>query len=78
MLHCLVSLVEISEVKKLLANQFKNDYEYEQAKKRIKKGAVEARNKRLQRDYDVDGMIVSGDSESGQESLYYSLNKEYC
>ena len=65
-------------MKKLLANQFKNDYEYEQAKKRIKKGAVEARNKRLQRDYDVDGMIVSGGSESGQESLYYSLNKEYC
>ena len=52
-------------MKKLLANQFKNDYEYEQAKKRIKKGAVEARNKRLQRDYDVDGMVVSGDSESG-------------
>ena len=65
-------------MKKLLANQFKNDYEYEQAKKRIKKGAVEARNKRLQRDYDVDGMFVSGDIESGQESLYYSLNKEYC
>ena len=65
-------------MKKLLANQFKNHYEYEQAKKRIKKGAVEARNKRLQRDYDVDGMVVSGDSESGQESLYYSLNKEYC
>ena len=39
-------------MKKLLANQFKNDYEYEQAKKRIKKGAVESRNKRLQRDYD--------------------------
>ena len=65
-------------MKKLLANQFKNDYECEQAKKRIKKGAVEARNKRLQRDYDVSGMVVSGDSESGQESLYYSLNKEYC
>ena len=65
-------------MKKLLANQFKNDYEYEQAKKRIKKGAVEARNKRLQRDYDVSSMIVSGDGESGQESLYYSLNKEYC
>ena len=65
-------------MKKLLANQFKNDYEYEQAKKRIKKGAVEARNKRLQRDYDASGMVVSGDSESGQESLYYSLNKEYC
>ena len=65
-------------MKKLLANQFKNDYEYEQAKKRIKKGAVEARNKRLQRDYDVDGMFVSGDSESGQDSLYYSLNEEYC
>ena len=65
-------------MKKLLANQFKNDYEYEQAKKRIKKGAVEARNKRLQRDYDVSGTVVSGDSESGQESLYYSLNKEFC
>ena len=65
-------------MKKLLANQFKNDYEYEQAKKRIKKGAVEARNKRLQRDYDVSGMVASGDSESGQEGLYYSLNKEYC
>ena len=65
-------------MKKLLVNQFKNDYEYEQAKKRIKKGAVEARNKRLQRDYDVNGMVVSGDSESGQESLYYSLNNEYC
>ena len=65
-------------MKKLLANQFKNDYEYEQAKKPVKKGAVEDRNKRLQRDYDVDGMIVSGGSESGQESLYYSLNKEYC
>ena len=65
-------------MKKLLANQFKNDYEYEQAKKHIKKGAVEARNKRLQRDYDVSGVAVSGDSESGQESLYYSLNKEYC
>ena len=64
-------------MKKLLANQFKNDYEYEQAKKRIKKGAVEARNKRLQRDYDVSGVVASGDSESGQESLYYSLNKEY-
>ena len=65
-------------MKKLLANQFKNDYDYKQAKKRIKKGAVEARNKRLQRDYDVSGMVVSGDSESGQESLYYSLNKEFC
>ena len=65
-------------MKKLLVNQFKNDYEYEQAKKRIKKGAVEARNRRLQRDYDVSGMVVSGDIESGQESLYYSLNKEYC
>ena len=65
-------------MKKLLANQFKNDYEYEKAKKRIKKCTVEARNKRLQRDYDVDGMVVSGDSESGQESLYYSLNKEFC
>ena len=65
-------------MKKILANQFKNDYEYEQAKKRIKKGAVEARNKRLQRDYDVSGMVVSGDIESGQESVYYSLNKEYC
>ena len=65
-------------MKKLLANQFKNDYEYEQAKKRIKKGAVEARNKRLQRDYDVGGMFVSGDSESSQDSLYYILNKEYC
>ena len=65
-------------MKKLLANQFKNDYEYEQAKKRIKKGAVEARNKRLQRDYDVSGMAVSGESESGQDSLYYSLNEEYC
>ena len=65
-------------MKKLLANQFKNNYEYEQEKKRIKKGAVEARNKRLQRDYDVSGMVLSGDSESGQDSLYYSLNKEYC
>ena len=65
-------------MKKLLANQFNYDYEYEQAKKHIKKGAVEARNKRLQRDYDVGGMVVSGDSESGQESLYYSLNKEFC
>ena len=65
-------------MKKLLANQFKNDYEYVQAKKRVKKGAVEARNKRLQRDYDVNGTVVSGDSESGQESLYYSLNKEFC
>ena len=65
-------------MKKLLATQFKNDYEYEQAKKRIKKGTVEARNKRLQRDYNVSGMVVSGDSESSQESLYYSLNKEYC
>ena len=61
-------------MKKLLANQFKNDYEYEQAKKRVKKGAVEARNKRLQRDYHVSGTVVSGDSESGQESL----NKEFC
>ena len=65
-------------MKKLLANQFKNDYEYEQAKKRIKKGAVEARNKRLQRDYHVSGMVVSCESESGQDSLYYSLNKEFC
>lgn len=65
-------------MKKLIANQFKNDYEYEQAKKRIKKGAVEARNKRLQRDYDVSGTVVSGDSESGQYNMYYSLNKEYC
>ena len=65
-------------MKKLLANQFRNNYEYEQAKKRIKKGAVEARNKRLQRDYDVSGVVVSGDSESGHESLYYSLNKEFC
>ena len=65
-------------MKKLLANQFNYDYEYEQAKIRIKKCAVEARNKRLQRDYDVSGMVVSGDSESSQESLYYSLNKEYC
>ena len=65
-------------MKKLLANQFKNDYEYEQVKRRIKKGSIEARNKRLQRDYDVSGMVVSGDGESGQESLYYSLNKEFC
>ena len=65
-------------MKKLLANQFKNDYEYEQAKKRIKKGAVEARNKRLQRDYDVSGMVVSCESESCKESLYYILNKEFC
>ena len=65
-------------MKKLLANQFKNNYEYEQAKKRIKKGAIEARNKRLQRDYDIGCMVVSGDNESGQESLYYSLNKEFC
>ena len=65
-------------MKKLLANQFKNDYEYEQAKKRVKKGAVEARNKRLQRDYDVSGMNVSGDGESGHEGLCYSLNKEFC
>ena len=65
-------------MKKLLANQFNYDYKYEQAKKRIKKGAVEARNKRLQRDYDVSCMVVLGDSESGQESLYYSLNKEFC
>ena len=73
-----MNMVWSFNVKKLLANQFKNDYEYEQAKKRIKKGAVEARNKRLQRDYDVSGMVVSGDIEIGQESLYYSLNKEYC
>ena len=65
-------------MKKLLANQFKNDYEYEQAKKRIKKGAVEARNKRLQSNYDVSCMVVSCESESVQESLYYSLNKEFC
>ena len=65
-------------MKKLLVNQFKNDYEYEQAKKRIKKGSVESRNKRLQRDYDVGGMVVSGDSESSQESLCCGLNKEYC
>ena len=65
-------------MKKLLANQFKNDYEYEQAKKRIKKGTVEARNKRLQRDYDMSGMVVSCDSESGKDSLYYSLNKKFC
>ena len=65
-------------MKKLLANQFRNNYEYEQAKKRIKKGAVEARNKRLQRDYDVSGTDISGDIESGHESLYYSLNKEFC
>ena len=65
-------------MKKLLANQFKNDYEYEQVKRRIKKGSIEARNKRLQRDYDVSGVVASGDSESGQESLYYSLNKEFC
>ena len=65
-------------MKKLLANQFKNDYEYEQAKKRVKKCDVEARNKRLQRDCDVSGMVVSCDIESCQESLYYSLNKEYC
>ena len=65
-------------MKKLLANQFKNDYEYEQVKRRIKKGSIEARNKRLQRDYDVNGMVASGDSESGQGSLYYSLNKEFC
>ena len=65
-------------MKKLLANQFKNDYEYEQVKRRIKKGSIEARNKRLQRDYDVSRMVASGDSESGQESLYYSLNKEFC
>ena len=65
-------------MKKLLANQFNNDYEYEQAKKRIKKGTVEARNKRLQREYDISGMVVSGDGESGQESLYYILNKEFC
>ena len=65
-------------MKKLLANQFKNDYEYEQVKRRVKKGSIEARNKRLQRDYDVSGVVASGDSESGQESLYYSLNKEFC
>ena len=65
-------------MKKLIANQFKNDYEYEQAKKRIKKGAVEARNKRLQRDYDVYGIVVSDESESCQDSLYHSLNKEFC
>lgn len=65
-------------MKRLDVSNFKSDYEYEQAKKRIKKGAVEARNKRLQRDYDVDGMFVSGESESSQDSLYYSLNKEFC
>ena len=65
-------------MRKLLANQFKNDYEYEQVKRRIKKGSIEARNKRLQRDYDVSGMVASGDSESGQESIYYILNKEFC
>lgn len=65
-------------MKRLDVSNFKSDYEYEQAKKRIKKGAVEARNKRLQRDYDVDGMFVSGESESIQDSLYYSLNKEFC
>ncbi|QEP53271.1 hypothetical protein BS46_gp89 [Acinetobacter phage BS46] len=65
-------------MKRLDVSNFKSDYEYEQAKKRIKKGAVEARNKRLQRDYDVDSMFVSGESESIQDSLYYSLNKEFC
>ena len=65
-------------MKRLDVSNFKSDYEYEQAKKRIKKGAVEARNKRLQRDYDVDGMFVSGESESIQDGLYYSLNKEFC
>ena len=65
-------------MKRLDVSNFKSDYEYEQAKKRIKKGAIEARNKRLQRDYDVDGMLVSGESESIQDSLYYSLNKEFC
>ncbi|QXM18570.1 hypothetical protein Phab24_id124 [Acinetobacter phage Phab24] len=65
-------------MKRLDVSNFKSDYEYEQAKKRIKKGAVEARNKRLQRDYDVDGMFVSGESESIQDSLYCSLNKEFC
>ena len=65
-------------MKRLDASNFKSDYEYEQAKKRIKKGAIEARNKRLQRDYDVDSMFVSGESESIHDSLYYSLNKEYC
>lgn len=65
-------------MKRLDVNNFKSDYEYEQAKKRIKKGAIEARNKRLQRDYDVDGMYVSGESESIQDGLYYSLNKEFC
>ena len=44
-------------MKKPSIKNFKNNYEYEQAKKRIKKGAVEARNKRLQRDYDVSGII---------------------
>lgn len=65
-------------MKRLDVSNFKSDYEYEQAKKRIKKGAVEARNKRLQRDYYVDGIFVSGESESIQDSLYYSLNKEFC
>lgn len=65
-------------MKRLDVSNFKSDYEYEQAKKRIKKGAIEARNKRLQRDYDVDGMLVQGESESIQDSLYYSLNKEFC
>ena len=65
-------------MKKLLANQFKNNYEYEQAKKRIKKCAVEARNKRLQRDYDAAGTFASGDSESVQDSLYCGLNNEFC
>ena len=65
-------------MKRLDVSNFKSDYEYEQAKKRIKKGAIEARNKRLQRDYDVDSMFVSGESESIHDSLYYSLNKEYC
>ena len=44
-------------MKKLLANQFKNHYEYEKSNKRIKKRPVEALNKRLQRDYDVSGMV---------------------
>ena len=66
------------DMKKPSIKNFNTDYEYEQAKKRIKKGVVEARNKRLQRDYDVSGMVVSGDNEIGHESLYYSLNKEYC
>lgn len=65
-------------MKRLDVSNFKSDYEYEQAKKRIKKGAIKARNKRLQRDYDVDGMFVSGKSENIQDGLYYSLNKEFC